>query len=101
MLRICIIIILDMQTETPSMLLSAAPQEDNSLLATVVLVSGTLFVAVWCRIVQFAIQNCFSNPNAMLLICRVYICNSNSYVYEKKKSEVQLLFWSPIDNSLT
>ena len=36
--------ILDMQTETPSMLLSTAPQEDNSPLATVVLVSGTLSV---------------------------------------------------------
>ena len=36
--------ILDMETETPSMLLSTAPQDDNSPLATVVLVCGTLTV---------------------------------------------------------
>ena len=87
---ICITIILDMQTETPSMLPCTVPHEDNSPLITVVLVSGILFSVVWCQIVQLVCSklhhvNCFSNPNAMSLICRVYICYSNSYVYEKKE----------------
>ena len=43
---------LDMQTETPSMLLSTVPNEDKSLLATAILVSGTLLSVVWCHIVQ-------------------------------------------------
>ena len=77
-LQVCISIILDILNEALSMSLSAASQEDNSLLATVVLVSGTFFLAVWRRILQLVCSQlhhiyCFLNENVMLIVEDIYL----------------------------